>query len=53
MKEEKNIKRRIYDALNVMISAELLERDLSSIQIKNKNLLISRTYSIVDKKEDL
>jgi len=27
-KEEKNIRRRIYDALNVMMSAGLLEREV-------------------------
>lgn len=36
-KEEKNIKRRIYDALNVMIAAGLLEKEDSAISIKKKS----------------
>lgn len=35
-KEEKNIKRRIYDALNVMIAAGLLEKEEAYIDIKKK-----------------
>ncbi len=33
-KEEKNVKRRIYDALNVMIAAGLLEKEDTEIKIK-------------------
>jgi hypothetical protein len=32
VKEQKNIKRRIYDALNVMIAANVLEKELQVIQ---------------------
>ncbi len=39
LKTEKNIKRRIYDALNVMISAGLLEREASQIRIKPKQTI--------------
>ncbi len=49
-KEEKNIRRRIYDALNVMISVELLEKDLSFIRIKNY-VQIEKNYSVVNKKD--
>lgn len=39
LRTEKNIKRRIYDALNVMISAGLLERSTSHIKIRPKQTL--------------
>lgn len=39
LRTEKNIKRRIYDALNVMISAGLLERSAAQIRIRPKQTL--------------
>lgn len=35
-KEERNVKRRIYDALNVMIAAGLLEKEDTEIKIKEQ-----------------
>lgn len=50
--EEKNIKRRIYDALNVMISAQVLEKSVLPKQKSNQHLIF-KNYSISDSKQEL
>lgn len=50
--EEKNLKRRIYDALNVMISAQVLERSVLPSHKSNQHLIF-RNYSINDNKQEL
>lgn len=63
-KQEKNVKRRIYDALNVMIAAGLLEKEKTEIKIKEQqpsnvlldlepNNLIQDIQARVDKKREL
>lgn len=43
VREQKNIKRRIYDALNVMIAANVLEKELQVIQTKQSS---SKNYTV-------
>lgn len=45
------MKRRIYDALNVMISAQILER--SVLPYKSSQHLVFKNYSINDNKHEL
>lgn len=49
-REEQNVKRRVYDALNVLIAADILERDQKTVFYKERksrksNLVLeSKTY---------
>lgn len=52
VQKEKNIKRRIYDALNVMISVGLLEKEQSTIRVCNSWTCSEKNYALVDRRKE-